>query len=368
MITTPTWLSIPTAGGTASISTTGLNMSSLYLPNTLLPAEHLNYFLNGFSNNSNVSETAMQNVLLEMQNLVTGVGFTLDPTDNTQLEKADIARKHTVGELVWFEIAQTPVIYSAAKSTTNPGNPAYNPLIARWDADHDITSAQAPDLVTAYRGEFAKINVSGTPINSWTSLVGSTSTTISLASNPNNLALLNLIVNEGNANGYIATQNVLAGAVYTGTAQRCITVGGTDCPITNASVGGLTISVTGAPTGVQTITLPTYRIAGSSTSIRLPRLSGMAGLVAYDYDGVYVSGWRKLDQGQGHWHELWGQANSSGGGGNNNPTVASPSLLTNQVVRTATSDGTNGTPRVGKNTNPWAIGLLAYTWASRLLA
>ena len=106
MITTPTWLSIPTAGGTASISTTGLNMSSLYLPNTLLPAEHLNYFLNGFSNNSNVSETAMQNVLLEMQNLVTGIGFTLDPTDNTQLEKADIARKHTVGELVWFEMSR----------------------------------------------------------------------------------------------------------------------------------------------------------------------------------------------------------------------------------------------------------------------
>jgi len=366
MITTPTWLSIPTAGGTASISTTGLNMSSLYLPNTLLPAEHLNYFLNGFSNNSNVSETALQNVLLEMQNLVTGIGFTLDPTDNTQLEKADIARKHTVGELVWFETAQTPVIYSAAKSTTNPGNPAYNPLIARWDADHDITSAQAPDLVTAYRGEFAKINVSGSPINSWTGTVSGS--TITFASNGNNLALLNLIVNEGNANGYIATQNVSAGAVFTGTAQRCVTVNGTEYPIAGASVGGLTITVTGTPTtGSQTLQLPTYRIAGSSTSIRLPRLSGMAGLVAYDYDGVYVSGWRRLDTMQGHWHSVLSVTTATGGGPNMSQGGGTPT--SNQFIASPITDGTNGTPRSNsKNTNPWAIGLLAYTWASRLLA
>ena len=225
--------------------------------------------------------------------------------------------------------------------------------------------------MTAYRGEFAKINVSGSPINSWTSLVGSTSTTISLASNPNNLALLNLIVNEGNANGYIATQNATAGAVYTGTAQRCITVGSTDCPITGASVGGLTISVTGAPTGVQTITLPTYRIAGSTTSIRLP----LSGWLAYDYDGVYVSGWRKLDTMQGHYHGLF--TNTSGSGGTFYPVITAAVNTTSNtylgagggVAGTIGTDGTNGTPRSNsKNTNPWAIGLLAYTWASRLLA
>jgi len=200
-------------------------------------------------------------------------------------------------------------------------------------------------------------------------LVGSTSTTIFLASNTNNLALVNLIVNEGNANGYIATQNVLAGAVYTGTAQRCITVGGTDCPITGANIGAMTISVTGAPTGVQTITLPTYRIAGSSTSIRLPRLSGMAGLVAYDYDGVYVSGWRRLDTMQGHYHSPLTGANFLVNSGS--VAQAGTGFSANNVASTGSpiTDGTNGTPRSNsKNTNPWAIGLLAYTWASRLLA
>ena len=76
MVPLPTWLSIPTAGATASISTTGLNMSSLYVPNTLLPAEHMNYFLNGFSNNGNVSETALSNVISEMLTILTAASIS----------------------------------------------------------------------------------------------------------------------------------------------------------------------------------------------------------------------------------------------------------------------------------------------------
>lgn len=371
MITTPSWLSIPTAGSTASISTTGLNMSNLYTPGNLLPAEHLNYFLNGTTNNGNVSEQAVKDILTELQNNVTATGLALDPTDFYQSVKADIIRKNTVGQLLWFETPQTPVIYSAAQSTTNPSNPQYNPVIARWDADHDVTSTQAPDLVTAYRAVLASINVLGTPTASWTSAVGSTSTVISFASNNANLALLNLLVNEATANGYIATQTVGAAAVYSGTAQRCIRVAGTDYPITGASVGGLSITCGGGglPTGSQTITLPTYCISGSTTSVRLPRLSGMVGIVAYDYDGVYVPGWRKLDIMQGHYHTtLSGSFLQAVGSGGSNTSAAGTTVSIGATTGAAVTDGANGTPRTGKNTNPWAYGLLPYTWAGRLLA
>lgn len=76
MTNLPTWLTIPTAGGSASINTAGLNMSTLYSPNDLVPAEHLNYFLNGFSNNGNVSETALANVISELVTILTAASIT----------------------------------------------------------------------------------------------------------------------------------------------------------------------------------------------------------------------------------------------------------------------------------------------------
>ena len=196
-----------------------------------------------------------------------------------------------VGTQLNTEVPLTPVIWG--------GNPdTYLPVIKRWDADHDVTSTQAPDLVTAYRAAVASINVNGAATASWTGTVSGS--TITFAANAANLALINLIVNEATANGYIQTQTAGASALYSGTAQRCINVGGVDYAITNASPGGYTITVSGTPaSGSQTCILYPYRIAGSTTSVRLPRLSGFVGVAQYDYDGNFVAGFRKMDQMQG---------------------------------------------------------------------
>ncbi len=366
MINTPTWATMQNLGSTATKNVTGLDQANLYAPGALLPAEHYNQFTYWFSNNGNTSQTAVQALITEAQNNITSVGFALDPTDYYQSEKANIARSHKIGELVTSEIQQTAVIYSAARSTTNPGFPTYNPVIARWDTDHDVTSAQAPDLVTAYRAETAKINVAGVSYTSWTGTVAGS--VITFASNNQNLALLNLITEEATANGYIATQTAGAAAVYTGTAQRCINVAGTDYAITASSVGGLTITVSGTPTsGSQTCIVYPYRIAGSSTSIRLPRLSGFVGVTSYDYDGIIVNGFRKMDRYQGHYMDqpaggqfLIGGVGGvpSGAGGNGAASTTGASV----------TDGTNGPPRVGKTTDPRTYGVYTYTWASRLLA
>lgn len=334
-------------------------ISNGYLPNQAYPAEHQNYLMN-----------CLTMAAVEITNFITDAGITLDPADQYQLEKALIAKRHGIGELVYSEIKQTPVIYSAAKSTTNPSYPQYNPVIARWDSDHDVTSAQAPDLVTAYRAEIATINVAGTPVSSWTGTVSGS--TITFATNATNLALITMYANEANANGYIATQSATFSPVFTGTAQRCINVNGTDYAVTGCSTGAYTITVSGTPTtGSQTCIPYTYRVAGNATSVRLPRISGMVVVSAYDYDGVYISGWRKMDQMQGHWHNMY-VLNPGGSGvrfitdttSNGTVGVVGPVVQ----IRESVSDGNNGTPRTGKTTDPRAIGLLPYTWAGRLLA
>lgn len=367
MIATPTWATIPALGSTASKNITGLDTSALYSAGNLFPAEHLNQFTYWFSNNNNVSQTAVTAILTENQNAVTATGQALAPADNYQLVKTIIALSHPVGELINTEIPLTPAIWTSGSAT-------YLPVIKRWDADHDVTSAQAPDLVTAYRAVKAVINVSGTPYGDATPWTGTVSgSTITFATNVQNLAMLTLIANEAAANGYIATQNESYSPVFTGTAQRCINVNGTDYAITGVNTVGYTLTVSGSPTtGSQTCILYPYRIAGSTTSVRLPRLSGFVGVSAYDYDGQLVAGFRKMDQMQGHWHDFLLSSSSTGVAsvstslsGNGSPSVTSNGYATPGNPR---SDGTNGTPRAGKTTDPRTYALYPHTWAGRLLA
>jgi len=359
MITTPTWQTMPNLGSTATKNVTGLDQANLYAPGALLPAEHYNQFTYWFSNNGNTTQTAFTSTLSEMQNSVTATGQALAPADNYQMIKTMIAVSHQVGELIQSEVEQTPAIWTSGSAT-------YNPVIARWDADHDVTTAQAPDLVTKYRAQVAKINVAGASTSSWTGTVAAS--VITFASNTANLALLNMINEEATANGYIATQTAGAAAVFTGTAQRCINVAGTDYAITNCSVGGLTITVSGTPTsGSQTCIVYPYRIAGTPGSVRLPRLSGFIGVTAYDYDGVIVGGFRKMDRTQGHYHGNPAAGQFIIGGIGGVPSGAGGNGAVNATGAPVT-DGTNGTPRTGKTSDPRTYGTYTYSWAGRLLA
>ena len=99
MLPLPTWLNIPTAGGSAAINTTGLNMSVLYVPNDLVPAQHLNYFLNGFSNNGNVSETAISNVVSELITILTAASISPNGALTNQVLAALNVLFATVGAL-----------------------------------------------------------------------------------------------------------------------------------------------------------------------------------------------------------------------------------------------------------------------------
>ncbi len=341
--------------GTATEPGTTL-LNAGYIGNDQPTASNINFYL----------QLACQ-VAQEVLNKITNAGFTADPADFYQLSKADTALRLPIGATIESEIALTPVIYSSARSTANPAYPLYNPIIPRYDADHDVTTAIAPDLVTAYRAELATINVAGTRYSSWTGTVSGS--TITFASNTQNIAFVAMYANEAGANGYMQTQSSTYSPVFTGTAQRCIRVNGTDYAVTNCSTGALTITVTGSPTtGSQTCQAPTYCIAGSTTSVRLPRISGFVGVVTQDYDGEFVAGWRKMDRGQGHWHEIWGVAAQGVNAGQADDLQINTALLSSSAVRAPVTDGTNGTPRTGKTTDPKAYAKYVYTHAGRLLS
>lgn len=309
------------------------------------------------------------NLQEELCNLVEGAGLTLDGTDQYQVLRAQIALRREVGAPFESEIKLTPVTVAASKSSTNPSYPNYLPIIDRTDADHDVTSSQAPPLVTAFRAYAAEVLGSA----SFTATVSGS--VLTFADTTANNALLRALNEDALVQRWLSSSQspTYAGSGGDFSNWRCINVAGTDFAMTAISTGSRTITVTGSPaTGSQTVIFYPYRIAGSATSVRLHRLSGFVPVSSGDSDGVEISGLRHMDQGQGHYHEIYSATNTQAAGANpgfaanSNGSIAGTGSLT--YVKSPITDGTNGTPRTGKTTNPRSHSRYTYTWAGILLA
>jgi len=306
------------------------------------------------------------NIQEEICNLIEAVGWSLDSTDKYQMLRSSIAMSHQVGDLIMPELKLTPVTVAASKSTTNPGFPLYLPIIDRTDADHDVASTQAPDLVTAFRAYAA--NVLGS-VSFTATVAGSV---LTFANTTVNNALLAAISNDALVQRWFSSSQ---SATYAASNEdfgnpRCLNIAGTDFAMSAINTGARTITVTGTPTaGSQTVIFYPYRIAGSTTSVRLHRLSGFVPVASGDSDGVEIDGLRHMDIGQGHFHNL--ATNPAASGGIGYPVIASQtsiaSVSISPPVTTMVNDGTNGTPRTGKNTSPRSHARRVYTWVQRLL-
>lgn len=301
------------------------------------------------------------NLQEETCNVIEGAGFTLDGTDQRQLRRSIIAYSHSIGEIIESEIPLTPIPVSASNSTANPTYPDYLPIIDR-STDKDVTSAQAPDLVTAYRA--VKMNVKGT--DTFTGTVSGSVVTFS-ASTPVD-AMLALIAADALVRGWLNGGQPATFAVdfSTTTTRRTITVAGTEYEIVGLSTASRTITVSGSPaTGSQTCYFYTYRVAGYTDRVRLLKLSGFVGVAAGDADGEVVEGWQKMDRFEPHAHTTAYSHGTSGSAGLlDSVTASSSGVLT---TSTPIGDGTN-LLRTGKTTDPRTHGRRVYTWARRLLA
>ncbi len=302
----------------------------------------------------------------ELCHLVESVGWALDAADSYQVLRSTIALRYDVGQPVEYEYKPVPITVAASRSSTNPSYPLYLPIIDRTDADHDVASTQAPDLVTAFRAYAATVLGSASFTATWSGSVGT------FANTTTNNALISSIVEDALVSRWLSSSqsSTYAGSGGDFSNGRCLNVAGTDFVIVGGNVAAHTITVTGTPTaGSQTVIFYPYRIAGSTTSVRLHRLSGFVPVASGDADGVEIDGMRHMDAGQGHWHQAYNV--NLGGSLTSVTTVGSVSTTTSPTTfgnpREAISDGTNGTPRTGKTTNPRSHARHVYTWVSRLL-
>jgi hypothetical protein len=281
-------------------------------------------------------------------------------SDVFEVEVSGISKKITLDTFAALSshfVGET--VFSDLKKTVSATFPAINRAITV-----DVSETNYPLLVSEYRAE--QLELLG--VSEWQVTVTSSVVTI-VAGSTAATALCSLFRQDAIVSSWLNTgepANFLGTTDYaTSSTSRCINLNGTDYRITNASATSINFSLTSEPgNGTYTLKVYPYRVAGSSTTARLFKISGSALIAAGDAGGEVVGGFRKMDRGQGHWHEWF---NTTGGGSQTGytgtGTQAETSLGALKYVRNPTTDSINGTPRTGKTTDPRTAGMNVYTWA-----
>jgi hypothetical protein len=286
---------------------------------------------------------------------------TMDTTDVLETEISGVSKKITLATLAALSshfVGET--VFSDLKKTVSASFPA----VSRAETI-DVSETNYPLLVSEYRAE--QLELLG--VSEWQVTVTSSVVTI-VAGSTAATALCSLFQQDAIVSSWLNTSEP---ASFTGTADyttsstsRCINLDGTDYRITNASATSINFSLTSEPgNGTYTLKVYPYRVAGSSTTARLFKISGSALIAAGDSGGEVVGGFRKMDRGQGHWHAPYGNGTSVAGNGNfgGMQNGVFNFLSVNTGIRQPTTDSTNGTPRTGKTTDPRTAGMNVYTWA-----
>lgn len=222
------------------------------------------------------------------------------------------------------------------------------PALKLWESDQDISSTNWPLLVTDLRAEKVK-SWNGTSYTTDHTVTVSTSTLTGSGTAWDNLLAA------------LAEENLVHGSY---TSWLSINVAGTDYAITNVNASAHTVTVTGTPTsGSQTAIVYAYRIAGSTTTARLRKISGRA-LISPD-GTLRIAGARRRHHLQGHIHQQQGNT----AGGSTTLSNAGASLAGNQTTDSYTlspsTDGVNGTPITGPETEPNSAAVCLYLWGGR---
>lgn len=292
-------------------------------------------------------------------------------TDRYLQHKRDIAMRMRVGDSIISSVSHTPTAFSAAQSSANPTNPEYFPAIPRHDADHDISTAQVPQWVI---DELNAEKITFGAVSSFSATLASGVLTFGLGSDSDKLlALINEmgLVNRWYGSSEAANYGSL-GALHTGARQYCVTIAGVNYAITACSIGLRTITLATAPSdGTVTIEVYPNRIAGSTTSSRLRRISGEAIVAAGDVTGEVVVGGSRMGKILGHFHVPLSPITTtfsgivSGSGGMF--AAGSTNHAESATTGSPTTDGTN-TLVTGKSNDPRTAGMAVYTFLAVVLA
>jgi len=309
---------------------------------------------------------------VELMNLIEDAGFTGSASNLYQIEMAIRAHRKDIGELITSEIELTPVPTILARSSAHPEYKMYNPIIPRHDANHDITTSEVPqsviDVLCAH-----KIKCGSTSTFSGTLASG----TITVPSGGDYDLLLARLTEFGLINQWYVSENAnyaTTGALWTGARQYCVTIGGVNYAITGVSIGSRTIILASPPAdGAVSFTIHPHRIAGCTDRARLRRISGETLVAAGDITGEYVVGGPAQDRGQTHEHNIV-RASISGyrrfavhGIEGGYSYGCNEEIAGTNPIGLPVSSGNTGIPRIGKTTNPRALGVAVYTHLGVLL-
>lgn len=303
-----------------------------------------------------------------------------DATEYVEIEKSGASKKTTVQDIVYSGMPVGMLVFSEFDEATGVTWPA----VPR-NVDIDISQTNYPLLAPKLYD--VKASIIGT--SDFTGVISSVNTTLSLftlVTSTAATALCTLLTEDAKVSNWMNQGEIATAAAtvdfVTSSTSRCINIGGTDYPIypsTTASaisVTSGTIIFEGKPSaGTAIAAVYTYRIPGS-TNVRLRKIAGFVGVAAGDAGGEVVGGFRKMDRGQG-WQAgsivggttYYGRTESAGNAATTTPaagqTVPRYSSVSQGIGEniTATSNGTHGTTRTGKTTDPRTAGQYAYTWA-----
>ena len=228
--------------------------------------------------------------------------MTYDGTDAFLEERINEATKREVGETFTSMISLTPTEITASRTSSNPTAPKYMPIIPRHDANHDISTSQVPQWVIDKLNEEA---VTFNGVSTFTATLASGVLTFSATTEHDKLlawVVEQAMVARWHDSGESPTFAALGG-LFTGDAQLALTINDVNYGITDCSPASRTIDIASPPAdGTVTISIHPGRIAGSTTSSRLRKLSGFALVAAGDETGEVVVGGFRNDRVQHHWH------------------------------------------------------------------
>lgn len=264
-----------------------------------------------------------------------------------------IAHGKPLGELFFLHKHKDP----AAFNKNSPEN--YFPALCLDDGDHDIAAANWPDLVPELRAIKSTYNEGITGEDSAFDV-----TNWAVATNVGTLTFANTTA-ENTMLAALAEDNLVHGNY---TSWRSITLAGAignipagEYAITalNATARTVTFNVTASDgSGGVTATAEFYRhrIPGSSTTARVYERPAGVLVAANDPDGECIAGYRRRDRFQGHIPDPIAASGSvamtlANGFAGGTSTGGVPGAPYNGLK----SDGTNGTPRTGKTTDPRSL-------------
>lgn len=279
-------------------------------------------------------------------------GTSLSTTDYIEAEISGASKKITIQTLSNYMTPLGVIVETAYKKTPSETFPAV-PLTA----DIDIDEANYPLLVSELRSDAAEV---------WL-----TAGTVVTSVNVNATAGSNLTSVDSAFTIILAalTEEYAIQSAY----SIAVTIGGTDYAVASlSSVIGITGTIA---TGATTMTVYPHRIVGSTTTAKVYKDAGRATM---SHDGkLRIAGTRRRHHFQGHKHgqRLTNSGASAdlpmgadGGGGPSGSTyylsTGAGTGTKNQLLTDSPySDGTNGTPITGPETEPNSMSVWRYIWA-----